>query len=331
MCHLRATANYFVRVDVYRPGLLHTRLRKKKEIVFQPSNLAHICPPLLPTWTNATAMLAADYLNPEKMVPYQPPYLPSYSPSLRLTYNIPGPAVLYPGQPLNMEITVSLPEDLMERLSKIRFRSLSIALRGLTTVQAGLMGRTITSYEQVFSAAGDLVIARWPDFQGGNVPLDSAIWDGHLVPTVLPTFRSANISRQYVLEVIAGFSSGGRKNVERVVLALLALISDEEIVSFSGSLTTAGAGFQSIGETTDTSMGIYVPSPGVWTYHFCVGSYNVDLQSGYGNACIISPRCCGYKVLNVKSSHGSGNNATGTVAVDVPPPVSNVAAITKLL
>lgn len=113
-----------------------------------------------------------------------------------------------------MGLTVSLPEDLMERLSIIRFRSLSVALWALTTVQTGLVGRTITSYEQVFSAAGDLVIARWPDFQGGTVPLDSAIWDGHLVPTVLPTFRSANISGRYVVEVIAGFSSGQRKNSE---------------------------------------------------------------------------------------------------------------------
>lgn len=96
------------------------------------------------------------------------------------------------------------------------------------------------------------------------------------------------------------------------------------------SLTTAGASFQSVGQTTDQSQGIYFLFPGIWTYQFCIGSYNGDLQSSYGNACVTPPRCCGFKrdeqTLNA-SSAGLGN-ATGTGPVAVPPIKVNGTAIT---
>ncbi|KFY69383.1 hypothetical protein V496_00318 [Pseudogymnoascus sp. VKM F-4515 (FW-2607)] len=76
------------------------------------------------------------------------------------------------------------------------------------------------------------------------------------------------------------------------------------------SLITAGAGFQSVGQTTELSQAIGFLFPGIWNYEFCIGSYNGDYQSSYGNACVIPPRCCGYKrdepVLSTTSTSGNG-------------------------
>lgn len=95
------------------------------------------------------------------------------------------------------------------------------------------------------------------------------------------------------------------------------------------SLITAGAGFQSVGETTDLSQGIYFLFPGIWNYQFCIGSYNGDIQSAYGNACVTPPRCCGFKrdeqPLNASAILG---NATANGPVVVPLTKSNTTGIT---
>jgi lysophospholipase L1-like esterase len=99
---------------------------------------------------------------------------------------------------------------------------------------------------------------------------------------------------------------------------------------YQKSLTTDDAVFESVSQTTDLSVSLYYLFPGIWTYQFCIGSYNGDLQSGYGDACVTPPRCCGYKrdeqMLNA-SSAGSGN-ATGTGPVALPPVRVNSTAIT---
>ncbi|KAL1893728.1 hypothetical protein Sste5346_006229 [Sporothrix stenoceras] len=57
----------------------------------------------------------------------------------------------------------------------------------------------------------------------------------------------------------------------------------------------SGGGFQVIGSTTATSQGIAFLFPGIWTYEFCVGSYNGFYQSIYGGASCVKPTvCCGY-------------------------------------
>ncbi|OAA61965.1 Fibronectin type III domain protein [Niveomyces insectorum RCEF 264] len=78
-----------------------------------------------------------------------------------------------------------------------------------------------------------------------------------------------------------------------------------------------GSGFQSVGQTTDTSQGIGFLFPGVWTYEFCIGSYNGGLESSYGNACVTPPRCCGYKrdeqAVNTTVYRGDGTVANVTL------------------
>ena len=69
--------------------------------------------------------------------------------------------------------------------------------------------------------------------------------------------------------------------------------------------------FQVIGSTTATSQGIAFLFPGIWTYQFCVGSYNGFYQSSYGGASCVTPTiCCGY--------NGIADAAAATASVHGP-------------
>lgn len=229
--HLRAAASYFVQVEISRPGFLRCKLKRKMRIDFRPSSLAPIHPQFHPILANTNAMLAADDLNPQIIVPYQPPCLPRYSPSLRVELNIPSPAVLFPGEPLNMGLSAIAQGDLLGLLGVIRLRRLAIGLRVITTVQVGLSRRTTASYVQIYSMAGDMVIAQ-PDPHGCMILSESALWSGHLIPEVLPTFNTPHIARRYMLEALVGFSSGQRNNVEvsltcSTLVRLLSLLTSD--------------------------------------------------------------------------------------------------------
>ncbi|CAK7228616.1 hypothetical protein SBRCBS47491_006966 [Sporothrix bragantina] len=66
----------------------------------------------------------------------------------------------------------------------------------------------------------------------------------------------------------------------------------------------ASAAYKVIGSTTDTSQGVAFLFPSIWTYEFCVGSYNGNLQSSYGGAaCVTPPVCCGYHASKRKREH----------------------------
>ncbi|OAA54586.1 Fibronectin type III domain protein [Niveomyces insectorum RCEF 264] len=68
--------------------------------------------------------------------------------------------------------------------------------------------------------------------------------------------------------------------------------------------------FQVIGTTTDTSQVVGFLYPGIWNYEFCIGSYNGNYESSYGNACVTPPICCGY---SYSTAHGAVVDANGSV------------------
>jgi hypothetical protein len=225
---LRASATYFVRVEIARVGLLWPELKRETEVGFRPYNSVYSLTPLLPTRTSATAMLAAECLDPQKRIRYESPWLPKHSPSLQVELNIPCPAALTPGEPLDIALVVFPSESLLEQLAIIRLRSLHIGLRASTTVQVGTLSSTLSSHVRIFPMAGDLVILSTDNCDGPYL-LDSAMLNGQLAPRVLLTFGAAGISRQYALEAIAGFSSGERKNIE--VSSCVRIALDSEIVN----------------------------------------------------------------------------------------------------
>ncbi|KAB5581215.1 hypothetical protein GE09DRAFT_1279974 [Coniochaeta sp. 2T2.1] len=64
---LRARATYFVRVEITRAGLLQPKLKREMEVGFRPFNSVYsLTSPLPPMRTSATAMLAAECLDPRK-------------------------------------------------------------------------------------------------------------------------------------------------------------------------------------------------------------------------------------------------------------------------
>lgn len=211
---LRARATYFVRAELTRTGMLRPKLRKERQVGFRPSNSVYSPPSAFPPMrTSATGMLAADCLDPQKRTRYESPWLPKYSPSLQVELSIPYPAVLAPGEPLDIALVVSLPEALLEQLVVIRLRRIHVGLRASTTVRAGTLSNNAISHIPVYSMTGDLVVSSTAQCDGTYV-LDSAMLNDQLVPRVLPTFGAMDICRRYALEAIVGFSSGERKNIE---------------------------------------------------------------------------------------------------------------------
>ncbi|ERS98550.1 hypothetical protein HMPREF1624_05335 [Sporothrix schenckii ATCC 58251] len=89
--------------------------------------------------------------------------------------------------------------------------------------------------------------------------------------------------------------------------------------------SVSGGSFQVIGSTTATSQGIAFLFPGIWTYQFCVGSYNGFYQSSYGGASCVTPTiCCGYTntaaVVHGPAAAAFSNTTTSTVVSALPSP-----------
>lgn len=169
-----------------------------------------ICPAL--TGTTALAMLPAERFDPSGEALHQGPYLPQYSPSIQMKLALPSPPILHTGRPLAIDLTASVPEDFLKRLGIVRLRSLYIGLRALTTLRIGSVSRATTSYVEICSLQRDLRI----NLSVGETlySFDRGMWQGQLVPSVLPTFQSAHISRSYILEVTGGFSCDTLDRVE---------------------------------------------------------------------------------------------------------------------
>jgi hypothetical protein len=148
---LRASATYFVRVEIARAGLLWPELKRETEVGFRPYDSVYSLTPLLSTRTSATAMLAAECLDPQKRIRYESPWLPKHSPSLPV---IPCPAALTPGKPLDIALVVFPSDCLLEQLAIIRLRSLHIGLRASTTVQVGTLSSTVSSHVRILFHGG---------------------------------------------------------------------------------------------------------------------------------------------------------------------------------
>ncbi|KAL1904415.1 hypothetical protein Sste5344_009865 [Sporothrix stenoceras] len=94
---------------------------------------------------------------------------------------------------------------------------------------------------------------------------------------------------------------------------------------------SGGGNLQVIGSTTATSQGIAFLFPGIWTYQFCVGSYNGLYQSGPVTAkCVTPVVCCGYTaaaaavhgpaaaVYKNTSSSSSASSSSSTASLPSP-------------
>lgn len=208
---LKVRVDYSVRLEVTRPGLLRKKITREKAVLLQVAGPAGGVPPIS-TVAIATAMLPAEKLDPRGPTPHQEPYLPRYSPSIRVNLDVPAPPVVHIGQPLVMELTAYLPDDLSKRLGVVGPQSLYIALRASTTVTIGSINRATVSRVEICSVRTDLGIR--PSDGDGLYSFDRAMWQDKIVPPVPPTFRSAHISRSYVLEVTVGFSCEVLEKVE---------------------------------------------------------------------------------------------------------------------
>lgn len=208
---LKLRVDYSVRMEVTRPGLLQKKLTKEKTLLLQVvgPKCGIAC---ISTGTTATAMLPAEKLDPRGQAPHQEPYLPRYSPSIRVDLAVPDPPVLYVGQPLALELIVSIPKDLSKRVGAIRPRSLYVTLRASTKVGIGSVSREAVSRVEICSIRKDLAIR--PSARDDLYTFDRAMWRDELIPQVPATFWSAYVSRSYVLEVTVGFSCEALERVK---------------------------------------------------------------------------------------------------------------------
>ncbi|PKS10482.1 hypothetical protein jhhlp_002234 [Lomentospora prolificans] len=213
---LRATVAYSIRVEITTPSLVRSKLVYKHAITFRPPSHVVLHRHLsLPT-TSAHAMVAANNLNPGVLPPYQAPYLPQYCPALRVGVEFPSPNILYIGQPVAMELDVAVTEDLISCLGTIRLRKLQISLTATTSVHSGPASREISSPMTLCSVNCDYPLAI--GVKEGTCRVDRALWSNRLIPELPISFSSYNVSRSYTMDVLVGFSSGKRENIECVAM-----------------------------------------------------------------------------------------------------------------
>jgi len=209
---LRATVTYSVRVEVSTASKVRSKLVEKHAILFRPPNHVVLHRPLSIPTTSICAMLAADSLNPGVTPPYEAPYLPQYCPALQVDLTLPSPTVLQLGQPVPMELDITVTEDLMSCLGCIRLRRLHISLTAATSVQSGPASRATESTTTICSINGDFSLISGG--KRGTCRIDSNLWRDRGVPEVPISFSSSNVARSYTMNVVVGFSSGKRDNIE---------------------------------------------------------------------------------------------------------------------
>ncbi|CAI4216654.1 unnamed protein product [Parascedosporium putredinis] len=209
---LRATVAYSIRAEITTASMVRSRLVHKQAILFRPPNHAVIYEPLALPTTNIRAMVAADGLNPDITPPYLDPYLPQYSPALLVDLEFPSPTILSIGQPLPMNLSVTATEDLMACLGSVRLRKLQVTLKATTAVHSGPASRETSSSVTLCSVNTDILLVSGA--KQGTCKIDSALWKKRPIPEIPLSFSSANVSRSYVMDVVVGFSSGRRENIE---------------------------------------------------------------------------------------------------------------------
>lgn len=132
-------------------------------------------------------------------------YLPLYSPSIMLEATISSSGSFCTGDPIPLQITVSVPRSISSQLT-IRLKSLQLILHHANVSRTGGNPSTLTISDfPIQNIQTDLLME--PDPESEIAQLDSSLWQDCRVPGTVSRVTMSDQHRQFLLQIHAGFSS----------------------------------------------------------------------------------------------------------------------------
>lgn len=202
---LKASATYRIRTVVERCGVLKRRLSTARDIEFRPLHPPELRLAQQPKRTRVVEHLDGSALGFRNSNTNVDNDLPPYSPSIGFETTLPYSRSIRPGTHVDLAISIRVPEELRQAQNPIWLESLNIRLRTTTTGIVPRFARSHVGYINICAVQGHLPL----EIPAGRnkFMLPPELWQSHVYPSILPSFRSCGIQRIHRLEVIAGFAS----------------------------------------------------------------------------------------------------------------------------
>ena len=200
---LKALATYRLRAVVECPGWLTRRLSAVQHIEFRP-----LQPPRMneqPRRLCATGHLSVERFGFKCSTPNDGSELPSYSPPVVFEVTAPSSNAIRPGDHLDLSTKICIPTELHQSPGLIWLQSLTIRLSTMTTGSAGCNARSHAGYVSVCSTQGFLPVEPADGSEWFAIP--PQLWESHIYPQILPSFKSYGIQRSHRLEGTARIAS----------------------------------------------------------------------------------------------------------------------------
>ncbi|KAL1844226.1 hypothetical protein VTJ49DRAFT_3882 [Mycothermus thermophilus] len=224
----QAEIRYYLKVTVQRPGLFRENWRYQMGLKFLP-----IEPPRPPK-TNQEAYARRpftfhsrpqpspvpqqqkkrssffDLLSPSPQPngppsPSLPQDLPQTPPSIEISARLPHPAILTCNKPIPLRL---IAKKLVPARAEVYLIALQVDLIGRTVVRCHNLVNTEVTRWVITSRTGlNILISRPDDAVGTDFVVPDNIWSGFSLPnTVMPSFVTCNLRRDYELEVKLGLA-----------------------------------------------------------------------------------------------------------------------------
>ena len=207
---LKITIAYSIHAIAERPGKLKKNLNASHEFHFQPLD-----PPRLDVRGPSDELKAHGYITAESLGIREQPQgndqeLPPYNPSLGLEISTCSGSVRS-GDHVDLNISVSIPDNIQKRLGDLWLSSLVVKLVATTTATVEGHQRCHETHTQIFASSGFMPLDRADGSEPFSVP--RGLWKDHVYPMMLPSFKTCGLERLHRLEVITAIGSGTTQQV----------------------------------------------------------------------------------------------------------------------
>ena len=193
---------YYLRVEVLRPGRFKSNLVVKHPINFMPLDPALPPPMMEPTKIKSTRVLRFELPSSPGVSSPSSPLVVDARP-VTLSSSLPAPAVLRIGSGLPLGISL-LAKDGMTTTPSLFIRSLTLNLLTELTVNVGPNLRTWTTWKEMMTTDLEIELDTEEDQE-----LPAELWKNVIVPDCLtPSFTTCSLMQQHFVVVLVGLSYG---------------------------------------------------------------------------------------------------------------------------
>ncbi|KAL4815099.1 hypothetical protein BDW67DRAFT_186149 [Aspergillus spinulosporus] len=206
-----ARIEYFLTVDLKRPGRFRREIAIERHLNFIPSDAAP---------TRSDPLNAGFSIRQTALYSHYPAYTQAGNgvPVLILEAILPSPSILYAGGNLPLQLRLRrLPAKL--DCTPIKLQYIGISLRRTITIFARLHRASWNSSQALvtLNELDERLVSRWDE--DSFTDINTSILENTIVPKVPPTFNSKLVEQKYSLEVEAGFSLGDATKLKMVQIA----------------------------------------------------------------------------------------------------------------